>query len=132
MESHQPYSPAGLRSRKEVSAEEGRAISQTLPLVMVTLEVRCTGKSNTEEEGENVRAPSGRPRGCPRCLAAWLPPLPTTRLGSAAPKVLKGEPRNQGRKETAASAGSLVFTHHHCDDTHRDGVCPGLWVTRGH
>lgn len=132
MESHQPYSPTRLSSRKKLSAEEGRAISQTRPLVMVTLKVRCTGKSNAEEEGEDMRAPGGRPRGRPQYLAAGLPPLPTTRLGSAAPKVLEGGLRNRGRRETAVSAGRPVFTDHHREDICADCMCPGLWVTRGH
>lgn len=35
-----------LRSRKEVSAQEGHTISQTLPVVTVMSKARCTG-SNT-------------------------------------------------------------------------------------
>lgn len=38
---------SALRSRKEVRAQEGHTISQTLPVVTVMSKARCTGNSNT-------------------------------------------------------------------------------------
>lgn len=51
-----------------------------------------------------MRAPGGCPRGRPQYLAAGLPPLPTTRLGSTAPKVLEGGPRN-GKEGDSSKCG---------------------------